>query len=65
MTDTARRTGAGSPGGNIRRLRHAIVGAGANVFTMHRPALALPTVALVGVADVNAEVAERRAEALG
>ncbi len=66
--DTGRLTGAGRPGeaaGPDRRLRHAIVGVGANVFTMHRPALALPTVELVGVADVNAEVAERRAEELG
>ena len=51
--------------GAPRRLRHAVVGAGANVFNMHRPALALPTVELVGVSDVNREVAEQRAEELG
>ena len=51
--------------GASRRLRHAVVGAGANVFNMHRPALTLPTVELVGVADVNREVAEQRAEELG
>ena len=30
-------------------LRHAIVGVGAAVFGMHRPALSLPTVQVVGV----------------
>jgi len=51
--------------GATRRLRHAIVGVGANVFAMHRPALALPSVELVGVSDLNAEVGERRAAELG
>jgi predicted dehydrogenase len=48
-----------------RPLRHAIVGVGATVLGMHRPAFALPTVQLVGVTDVNAELAEQRAEELG
>jgi predicted dehydrogenase len=48
-----------------RPLRHAIVGVGATVLGMHRAALDLPTVQLVGVTDVNAERAEQRAEELG
>src|SRR5690349_2301804 len=46
-------------------LKHAIVGAGAAVFGMHRPALSLPTVQVVGVTDVNQDLAEQRAEELG
>lgn len=65
MTGHARDGTPGPASETGRRLRHAIVGAGANVFTMHRPALGLPSVELVGVADVNREVAERRAEELG
>jgi predicted dehydrogenase len=48
-----------------RPLRHAIVGVGAAVLGMHRPAFDLPTVELVGVTDVNAEHATQRAEELG
>jgi predicted dehydrogenase len=58
MTAPAARAGG-------RPLRHAVVGVGANVFGMHRPALALPTVELVGVSDLNAEVGQRRADELG
>jgi hypothetical protein len=32
-------------------LRHTIVGAGATVFGMHRPAYSLPTTESVGVTD--------------
>ncbi len=46
-------------------LRHAIVGVGATVLGMHRAALSLPAVQLVGVTDVNADAAARRAEELG
>jgi predicted dehydrogenase len=46
-------------------LKHAIVGVGAAVFGMHRPALDLPTVQMVGVTDVDQPVAEQRAEELG
>jgi predicted dehydrogenase len=49
----------------VTSLRHAIVGAGAAVLGMHRPAFALPTVELVGVTDVNADLADQRAEELG
>jgi len=48
-----------------RPLRHAIVGVGATVLGMHRAALSLPTVQLVGVTDVHAAVAAQRAEELG
>src|ERR687885_73255 len=48
-----------------RGLRHAIVGVGAGIFGGHRPALQLPTVEVVGVADVNRALAEERAEELG
>lgn len=48
-----------------RRLRHAVVGVGAAVFEMHRPALALPGVEVVGVTDVAAERARVRAAELG
>ena len=46
-------------------LRHAIVGAGATVLGMHRPAFSLPTTQIVGVTDVNTALAEQRAEELG
>ena len=46
-------------------LKHAIIGVGAGVLGMHRGALELPTVHLVGVSDVNAEVGAARAEELG
>ena len=65
MNDAARERSGRRSVGSTRRLRHAIVGAGANVFNMHRPALALPTIELVGVVDLSREAAERRAEELG
>ena len=46
-------------------LTHAIVGVGAAVFEVHRPALNLPTAQVVGVTDVNRAVADQRAEELG
>lgn len=46
-------------------LRHAIVGAGATVLEMHRPAFELPTTQIVGVTDVDGARAEQRAEELG
>ena len=48
-----------------QKLKHAIVGVGAGVLGMHRKALELPAVHLVGVSDVNAEVGEARAAELG
>lgn len=47
-----------------KRLRHVIIGVGAGVLNMHRPALTLETVQLVGVSDVNAEVGAARAAEL-
>jgi len=47
-----------------KRLRHVIIGVGAGVLNMHRPALALETVELVGASDVNAEVGAARAAEL-
>lgn len=44
-----------------QKLKHAVVGVGAGVLGMHRKALELPAVHLVGVTDVNAEVGEARA----
>jgi predicted dehydrogenase len=46
------------------RLRHALIGAGAAVFTEHLPALALPTVEVVAVSDINAELGKQRASQL-
>ena len=48
-----------------RRLRHAVIGIGAGVLKMHRPGLALDTVELVGVSDLNAEGGRARADELG
>lgn len=48
-----------------KRLRHAVIGVGANVFAMHRPALTLPTAELVGVSDLNRELGEARAQEFG
>ena len=45
--------------------RHVIIGAGAGVFEMHRPALQLETVDLIAVSDVDAKVSRARAQELG
>ena len=47
-----------------QKLKHAIVGVGAGVLGMHRKALELPAVHLVGATDVNIEVGEARAAEL-
>ncbi|MBS3967159.1 MAG: Gfo/Idh/MocA family oxidoreductase [Truepera sp.] len=47
------------------KLKHAIIGVGAGVFNMHRPALELEAVKVVGVADINAEAGHQRANELG
>jgi predicted dehydrogenase len=46
------------------RLRHVIIGVAAGVFGGHRPALALPTVDLVAVSDINTAVGMQRASEL-
>ena len=46
-------------------VRFAIIGVGANVFSMHAPALKANSLEVVGVADVNLDAARHRAEELG
>jgi len=47
------------------KLKHAVIGVGAGVFNMHRPALALATTEVVGVCDINSEAGQQRAKELG
>lgn len=47
-----------------RQLRYAIIGVGAGVFSMHRQALALPTIQVVAVSDIVPEIGEQRAREL-
>ncbi len=49
----------------IQPLRHAIIGVGALVFNMHRPALELPSTALAAVCDIRPEIGQERADELG
>lgn len=49
----------------MRPLKHVIIGVGAGVLAMHRPALSAPEVALVGVSDIDQALGRARAEALG
>src|SRR5215207_11363519 len=51
--------------GSTRRLRHAVIGAGAGVLKAHLPALLSPGVDLVAVTDVNEELGRSRAVELG
>lgn len=46
-------------------LKHVVIGVGANVFEMHRPALELDVVNLVGVSDLDVQKGEQRAAELG
>jgi predicted dehydrogenase len=46
-------------------MRFAVIGVGATVFNMHAPAIEASRLELVGVADVNLEAAEQRAEQFG
>jgi predicted dehydrogenase len=49
-----------------QKLRHVVIGVGANIFPLHKTALAqLPEAELVGVADINPESGQRRADELG
>jgi predicted dehydrogenase len=57
-------TSADTAGGQ-RPLRHVVIGAGAGVFNMHRPALQLPSVELLAISDVDEDKAHDRAEELG
>jgi len=47
-----------------QHLRHAVIGAAASVFSMHREALKLPEVYLVAIADINEEAGRQRAQEL-
>lgn len=51
--------------GYARRLRHAVIGAGAGVLKAHMPALLSPGVDLVAVTDTNEESGRSRAAELG
>jgi len=46
-------------------VRVGIVGVGANVFNLHAAAIQANAVDVIGVADINVEAAERRAEDFG
>jgi predicted dehydrogenase len=47
------------------KLRHVVIGVGASVLGMHRPALALDTVELVGASDIDATLGQKNAAELG
>lgn len=47
------------------KLKHVIIGVGAGVLNMHRPALELEAVKVVGVCDLSSEVGHQRAKELG
>ena len=49
----------------VKRLRHVVIGIGAGVVSMHRPALELETVDLVAGSDINPETGRRNADELG
>jgi predicted dehydrogenase len=51
--------------GSGRRLRHAVIGAGAGIMKAHVPALLSEGVDLVAVTDVNEEAGRSRAAELG
>jgi predicted dehydrogenase len=51
--------------GLARRLRYAVIGAGAGVLKAHRPALLSKDVELVALTDVNVGLGRRRAEEFG
>lgn len=46
------------------KLRYVIIGVGAGVLGMHRPALSLDTVEIVGASDVNATLGQKNADEL-
>jgi len=52
-------------GSYVRRLRHVIIGIGAGVLGMHRPAWQLETVELVAGSDIDAEAGRRNADEVG
>jgi len=50
---------------NQKPLRHVIIGVGAGVLGMHRPALQLETVKVAAASDISAERGQPQAEELG
>lgn len=48
-----------------QKIRHAIIGVGALVFNMHRPAMYLPTTEVAAVCDIREDIGRERAEELG
>lgn len=51
---------------NTQKLRHAVVGVGAGIFSLHKDALdQTPEAELVGVCDVNTQLGQQRADELG
>jgi predicted dehydrogenase len=51
--------------GSARRLSYAVIGAGAGVLKVHRPALLSQDVELVAITDINEELGRNRAVELG
>ncbi|MGD9099844.1 MAG: Gfo/Idh/MocA family oxidoreductase [Anaerolineae bacterium] len=49
----------------VKPLRHVVIGVGAGVLSIHRPALQLETVELAAASDVNVELGRQRAAELG
>ena len=47
-----------------QKIRHAIIGVGALVFNMHRPAMYLPTTEVAAVCDIREDAGRERAEEL-
>jgi predicted dehydrogenase len=47
------------------KLKHVIIGVGAGVLGMHRSALALDSIELVGASDVNTTLGQKNADELG
>lgn len=47
--------------GSQPQLRYVVIGVGAGVFTMHRPALQQPGIQVIAVSDINAETGQQRA----
>ncbi len=48
-----------------KSLRYAVIGAGASIFSAHRPALRLPSIKLVALADLNISSGKQRAVEMG
>ncbi len=49
---------------SMQTYRYAVIGAGAGVLTMHLPALVLPNINLVAIADIASAIGQQRAAEL-